>query len=169
MTTFADLGLEPALLAALNDVGYESPSPIQEQAIPPLLEGLDVIGQAQTGSGKTAAFGLPMLQYVDPEEDDVQAIFKKQDASPSHFNDATVLRIFNDWNFSNRLETWIEPGAGAFNAAVLTLFTRAKELGVELELALPVPEGESAPEELAALATRDTMIGVAVPRGPSPS
>src|SRR5580698_5299916 len=74
MTTFADLGLEPALLAALNDVGYESPSPIQEQAIPPLLEGLDVVGQAQTGSGKTAAFGLPMLQYVDPEEDDVQAI-----------------------------------------------------------------------------------------------
>src|SRR6201996_306436 len=74
MTTFADLGLEPALLDALNAVGYESPSPIQEQAIPPLLEGLDVIGQAQTGSGKTAAFGLPMLQYVDPDEDDVQAL-----------------------------------------------------------------------------------------------
>jgi ATP-dependent RNA helicase DeaD len=74
MTTFADLGLEPALLDALRDVGYESPSPIQEQAIPPLLEGLDVIGQAQTGSGKTAAFGLPMLQYVDPEEDDVQGL-----------------------------------------------------------------------------------------------
>src|SRR5579875_227767 len=72
MTTFADLGLEPALLDALRDVGYESPSPIQEQAIPPLLEGLDVIGQAQTGSGKTAAFGLPLLQYVDPEGDDVQ-------------------------------------------------------------------------------------------------
>ncbi len=65
MTTFADLGLEPDLLSALADVGYESPSPIQEQAIPSLLEGLDVIGQAQTGSGKTAAFGLPMLQYAD--------------------------------------------------------------------------------------------------------
>src|ERR1700759_1065474 len=74
MTTCADLGLEPSLLAALNDVGYESPSPIQEQAIPPLLEGLDVIGQAQTGSGKTAAFGLPMIQYVDPEEDEVQGL-----------------------------------------------------------------------------------------------
>src|SRR5579875_2737481 len=74
MTTFADLGLEPALLDALRDVGYESPSPIQEQAIPPLLEGLDVIGQAQTGSGKTAAFGLPLLQYVDPEDDDVQGL-----------------------------------------------------------------------------------------------
>ena len=62
------------ILAALKDVGYDAPSPIQEQAIPPLLEGLDVIGQAQTGSGKTAAFGLPMLQYVDPDEADVQGL-----------------------------------------------------------------------------------------------
>ncbi len=74
VTTFADLRLEPDLLSAVHDVGYESPSPIQEQAIPPLLEGLDVIGQAQTGSGKTAAFGLPMLQYVDPSESDVQGL-----------------------------------------------------------------------------------------------
>jgi ATP-dependent RNA helicase DeaD len=74
MTTFTDLGLAPDLLAAIRDVGYDAPSPIQEQAIPPLLEGHDVIGQAQTGSGKTAAFGLPMLQYVDPSEDDVQGL-----------------------------------------------------------------------------------------------
>jgi ATP-dependent RNA helicase DeaD len=74
MTAFADLGLAPELLEALHDVGYEHPSPIQEQAIPPLLEGKDVIGQAQTGSGKTAAFGLPMIQYVDPAEAEVQAL-----------------------------------------------------------------------------------------------
>jgi ATP-dependent RNA helicase DeaD len=74
MTTFADLGLSAPILEALKDVGYDAPSPIQEQAIPPLLEGLDVIGQAQTGSGKTAAFGLPMLQYVDPDEHDVQGL-----------------------------------------------------------------------------------------------
>jgi ATP-dependent RNA helicase DeaD len=74
MTTFAELGLAPDILAALDDVGYEAPSPIQEQAIPPLLEGSDVIGQAQTGSGKTAAFGLPMLQYVDPDEHEVQGL-----------------------------------------------------------------------------------------------
>jgi ATP-dependent RNA helicase DeaD len=74
MTTFAELGLSEPILAALKDVGYEEPSPIQAQAIPPLLEGLDVIGQAQTGSGKTAAFGLPMLDYVDPTEHDVQGI-----------------------------------------------------------------------------------------------
>jgi ATP-dependent RNA helicase DeaD len=74
MTTFADLGLAPDILEAIRDVGYESPSAIQEQAIPPLLEGTDVIGQAQTGSGKTAAFGLPMLQYVDPSEQEVQGL-----------------------------------------------------------------------------------------------
>jgi ATP-dependent RNA helicase DeaD len=74
MTTFADLGLAPDLLAAVSDVGYGAPSAIQEQAIPPLLQGLDVIGQAQTGSGKTAAFGLPMLQYIDPTEADVQGL-----------------------------------------------------------------------------------------------
>src|SRR5271170_3115523 len=73
-TTFADLGLSQSTLHALSDVGYESPSPIQEQAIPPLLEGRDVIGQAQTGSGKTAAFGLPMLQYVDAGESEVQGL-----------------------------------------------------------------------------------------------
>src|SRR5215831_786395 len=72
--TFAELGLSEPTLRALADVGYESPSPIQEQAIPPLLEGRDVIGQAQTGSGKTAAFGLPMLSYVDPEEHEVQGL-----------------------------------------------------------------------------------------------
>jgi ATP-dependent RNA helicase DeaD len=74
MTTFAELGLSAPQLAALEDVGYESPSPIQEQAIPPMLEGRDVIGQAQTGSGKTAAFGLPLLETVDPELGEVQAI-----------------------------------------------------------------------------------------------
>src|SRR3954449_9637744 len=74
MTEFSDLGLAPDLLQAVHDVGYESPSPIQVQGIPPLLEGLDVIGQAQTGTGKTAAFGLPMLEYVDPDDPEVQAL-----------------------------------------------------------------------------------------------
>jgi ATP-dependent RNA helicase DeaD len=64
MSTFADLGLSEDLLAVLRDVGYEEPSPIQEQAIPMLLDGRDVIGQAQTGTGKTAAFGS--RKGVDP-------------------------------------------------------------------------------------------------------
>jgi ATP-dependent RNA helicase DeaD len=74
MTTFAELGLSESILEALRDVGYESPSPIQEQAIPELLQGRDVIGQAQTGTGKTAAFGLPMIEFTDPDEREVQAL-----------------------------------------------------------------------------------------------
>src|SRR5215213_5866366 len=74
MTTFADLRLSDAVLSALRDLGYESPSPIQEQAIPHLLDGKDVIGQAQTGTGKTAAFGLPMIDFVDPDDPDTQAL-----------------------------------------------------------------------------------------------
>jgi ATP-dependent RNA helicase DeaD len=74
MSSFAQLGLSAELLEAVRDVGYEAPSPIQEQAIPPLLAGRDVIGQAQTGSGKTAAFGLPMIQYVDPGLNELQAL-----------------------------------------------------------------------------------------------
>jgi ATP-dependent RNA helicase DeaD len=74
MITFAQLGLSDAVLDAIRDVGYEAPSPIQEQTIPSLLQGHDVIGQAQTGSGKTAAFGLPMIDYVDASEHEVQAL-----------------------------------------------------------------------------------------------
>jgi ATP-dependent RNA helicase DeaD len=74
MTAFADLGLSEQTLLALQDVGYEQPSPIQEQAIPPMLQGQDVIGQAQTGSGKTAAFGLPIIEHVDPDLKEVQAL-----------------------------------------------------------------------------------------------
>jgi ATP-dependent RNA helicase DeaD len=74
VTAFADLGLSESTLQALQDVGYEQPSPIQEQAIPPLLAGGDIIGQAQTGSGKTAAFGLPIVEHVDPSEREVQAL-----------------------------------------------------------------------------------------------
>ena len=63
---FADLGLPESLLAALREVGYETPSPIQAATIPPLLAGRDVLGQAQTGTGKTAAFALPALARLEP-------------------------------------------------------------------------------------------------------
>src|SRR5687767_1557488 len=74
MSTFRELGLTGPMLEALAHLGYERPTPIQEQAIPALREGRDVIGQAQTGTGKTAAFGLPLLEFVDPSEHDVQAL-----------------------------------------------------------------------------------------------
>ncbi|EME8859369.1 MULTISPECIES: DEAD/DEAH family ATP-dependent RNA helicase [Enterobacter] len=66
-TTFADLGLKAPILEALNDLGYEKPSPIQAECIPHLLAGRDVLGMAQTGSGKTAAFSLPLLNNIDPD------------------------------------------------------------------------------------------------------
>jgi ATP-dependent RNA helicase DeaD len=68
-TTFADLALRPELIGALSALGYEEPTPIQREAIPPLLEGRDVLGQAATGTGKTAAFALPLLQRMPPERD----------------------------------------------------------------------------------------------------
>src|SRR5215218_236343 len=63
-TTFADLELRPELLGALSGLGYEEPTPIQREAIPPLLQGRDLLGQAATGTGKTAAFALPVLERI---------------------------------------------------------------------------------------------------------
>ncbi|GAA2173249.1 DEAD/DEAH box helicase [Agrococcus versicolor] len=72
--TFADLGLPPAILQALSDVGYETPSSIQAATIPTLLAGHDVVGLAQTGTGKTAAFALPVLAAVDVTSTATQAL-----------------------------------------------------------------------------------------------
>jgi len=65
LTSFAELGLAPAINKVIKEVGYETPSPIQARSIPPLLEGRDLLGQAQTGTGKTAAFALPLLSRLD--------------------------------------------------------------------------------------------------------
>jgi ATP-dependent RNA helicase DeaD len=72
--TFADLSLSEAVLTALNDVGYEQPSPIQAATIPHILAGTDVVGQAQTGTGKTAAFALPILSNIDTKGSEPQAL-----------------------------------------------------------------------------------------------
>ena len=72
--TFSDLGLDDAVLKALKDVGYETPSAIQAATIPPLLAGRDVVGLAQTGTGKTAAFALPILSRLDLSQKTPQAL-----------------------------------------------------------------------------------------------
>ena len=74
LQTFADLGIDKRVLRALRDVGYESPSPIQAATIPALLEGRHVVGLAQTGTGKTAAFAVPILSQIDLRQKNPQAL-----------------------------------------------------------------------------------------------
>jgi len=73
-TKFSDLGISDEILRAVEEMGYTQPSPIQHQAIPFVLQGRDVIGQAQTGTGKTAAFAIPIIDLVDPDFIKPQAI-----------------------------------------------------------------------------------------------
>src|ERR1700723_4140224 len=72
--TFADLQIHPAVMRAIADVGYESPTPIQAATIPPLMAGSDVVGLAQTGTGKTAAFAIPILSKIDLTNKATQAL-----------------------------------------------------------------------------------------------
>lgn len=74
MVTFYELGLDPKVAQGVAALGFESATPIQAKAIPVLLSGVDMIGQAQTGTGKTAAFALPVIQQIDPEVVETQAI-----------------------------------------------------------------------------------------------
>ena len=71
---YEDSKIDERIVKAVKEMGFESMTPIQEQAIPALLEGKDIIGQAQTGTGKTAAFGIPMIQMIDPEAKGTQCI-----------------------------------------------------------------------------------------------
>ena len=71
---FEELNVDEKILKAIGDMGFEEASPIQAKAIPVVLEGKDIVGQAQTGTGKTAAYGIPMLQSIDPKLKCVQAV-----------------------------------------------------------------------------------------------
>lgn len=72
--TFEEMCLDPKIMRAITEMGFEQPSPIQAQSIPIAMEGKDLIGQAQTGTGKTASFGIPLLQRVNPKERHLQAL-----------------------------------------------------------------------------------------------
>src|SRR5665648_1239625 len=74
LQSFGDNQLSKQVLQALSEMGFEEPSPIQKEAIPVALEGLDLIGQAQTGTGKTAAFGIPITETMNPKFLAVQAL-----------------------------------------------------------------------------------------------
>jgi ATP-dependent RNA helicase DeaD len=74
LTKFDELELSPSILRAVEEMGFEEMSPIQAKAIPVILEGKDIVGQAQTGTGKTAAFGIPLLMKIDPKNRNLQTI-----------------------------------------------------------------------------------------------
>ncbi len=74
MADFAELGLRPEVLRAVADLGFEEPSPVQARAIPLLMAGRDLIAQAMTGTGKTAAFGIPLVERLDPDNDAIQGV-----------------------------------------------------------------------------------------------
>ena len=112
---FDRFGLGPELLKALAEIGYKEPSPIQKAAIPELLLGRDLVGQAQTGTGKTAAFALPMLAALDPEQRKPQVLvlaptrelaLQVADAFSSyaaHLNHVRVLAIYGGADFREQI------------------------------------------------------------------
>ena len=79
---FDELELQPQILRGIKAMGFEEATPIQSQAIPVVMSGSDVIGQAQTGTGKTAAFGIPILQTVDPSNKKTQVIILSPTREP---------------------------------------------------------------------------------------
>ena len=74
LVRYEESGIDERILRAVEEMGFVHMTPIQEKAIPVFLEGRDVIGQAQTGTGKTAAFGIPMLQKIDEEDRSLQGM-----------------------------------------------------------------------------------------------
>ena len=117
ITSFKQLALKDTLLKSLDEIGYENPSPIQSQTIPLLLEGKDLVGQAQTGTGKTAAFALPILSNLDIKQKDPQVLvlaptrelaiqvaeaFKKYAAHLKNFH---VLPIYGGQDYRGQLRS----------------------------------------------------------------
>ena len=113
--SFAQLELHPAIFKVIDEVGYETPSPIQAQSIPPLLEGRDLLGQAQTGTGKTAAFSLPLLSRIDldkkipqilvltPTRELALQVAEAMQTYARHLKGFQVLPVYGGQNMSQQL------------------------------------------------------------------
>ncbi len=117
VVTFDDLGLSDDVLKAVHDLGFESPTPIQERSIPVVLEGRDMIGQAQTGTGKTAAFALPILSKINLKDQHIQALILEptrelaiQSAEAcmgfaKYLKDFRVAPIYGGASYENQIRT----------------------------------------------------------------
>lgn len=98
--TFGELGLGKRMLKSLKSVGYESPTPIQAELIPRAVTGRDCIGQARTGTGKTAAFVIPILERIDHDSNDLQALVLSptRELSEQVANEARRLAVNHECN-----------------------------------------------------------------------
>ena len=107
--TFQDLGLSEAMLKALEKKGYGYPTTIQAQAIPHFMQWKDVIAKAPTGTGKTFAFGIPMIEHIDPECADVQGLIlaPTRELAIQIHKDAEALSIFT----GHLVLAWVFPSA----------------------------------------------------------
>ncbi|MCA8962509.1 MAG: DEAD/DEAH box helicase, partial [Planctomycetes bacterium] len=114
---FAELGLHPKLVERLAAGGYDSPTPIQRQAIPALLAGRDVIGQAQTGTGKTAAFALPLIQKLEAERRSVQGLI----LCPTRELALQVSTALESYGESRRLRVLTVYGGASIQKQILEL------------------------------------------------
>ena len=114
--TFSDLNLPEPILKAITEIGYEQPSPIQAESIPPLVDGRDLLGQAQTGTGKTAAFALPLLSNIDPKNKEPQLLILAPTRElaiqvaeacqqyAKHLNGVNVLPIYGGQSYTIQLK-----------------------------------------------------------------
>jgi len=127
-TTFADLGLSELLLESITAVGYTKPSMIQERTIPALLAGQDVIAQAQTGSGKTAAFGLPIIEAIDRKSRGVQALV----LCPTRELAIQVSEALESYGRHKRIETLAIYGGQPYDRQI-----RGLQRGVQIVVGTP--------------------------------
>jgi ATP-dependent RNA helicase RhlE len=133
MTQFSDLGLSKPILAALAAKGYTTPTPIQLQAIPPLLEGRDLLGIAQTGTGKTAAFALPTIQYLeDNPKNKAMRECRVLVLSPTRELAAQIAASFRDYSKGSRLSVEAVFGGVPINAQI-----RKLQPGIDVLVATP--------------------------------
>ena len=114
--TFSDLNLPEPILKAITEIGYEQPSPIQAESIPTLVDGRDLLGQAQTGTGKTAAFALPLLSNIDPKNKEPQLLILAPTRElaiqvaeacqqyAKHLNGVNVLPIYGGQSYTIQLK-----------------------------------------------------------------
>ncbi|MFT6399387.1 MAG: ATP-dependent RNA helicase RhlE [Bradymonadia bacterium] len=130
--SFKDLNLIPSLLDAIADAGYETPTPIQAQAIPPLLEGRDVLGCAQTGTGKTAAFSLPVLQHLAENPTQGKAKIRALVLTPTRELAAQIGESFAKYGDYLRLKHIVIFGGVNQNPQV-----RALRAGIDILVATP--------------------------------